>query len=191
VLDACAAPGGKTTLMADLVAKCGGRVVAAEASQRRLGTLARVVARWGATNVDIVRADAGRPGFAAGRFDHVLVDAPCSGLGTLARHPDLRWRAREADLPRHASRQAALLSAAAPLVAPGGRLVYATCSTEPEENEQVADAFAPRGGFVREALPDWAEGLGSAAGGFFAASFRRDSSGAGRADLRAILPVPS
>jgi 16S rRNA (cytosine967-C5)-methyltransferase len=78
----------------------------------------------------------------AAPFDRVLVDAPCSGLGTLRRDPDLKWRRREDDLPGLAAAQRELLDRAASVVAPGGRLVYATCSSEPEENEDVVAAFA-------------------------------------------------
>ena len=113
LLDACAAPGGKALLLADL----GGaraRVVAAEASRRRLASLSRATARWGAPNVWPVAADALASPFARGAFDAVLLDAPCSGLGTLARHPDIRWRLGPADLARHAARQKSLLAALAP-----------------------------------------------------------------------------
>lgn len=156
VLDACAAPGGKALLMADL----GGpatRVIAAEASRRRLATLSRLRSRWGATNVSVLAADALRPPFAPA-FDSVLLDAPCSGLGTLARNPDVRWRLAPADVDRHAARQRALLESVATLVRPGGRLVYAACSTEPEENEGVLAPFLERHPeFVSEGLPSWAE----------------------------------
>lgn len=172
-LDACAAPGGKTTLMADLHRDAGDRVVAAEASRRRRETLGRLVARWGSPNVDVVGADGLRPPFRADCFAQVLLDAPCSGLGTLAHHPDLRWRVREADLPRHAARQSRLLRATAPLVRGGGRLVYSTCSTEPEENQAVVDAFVAETGFRLETLPAWAVALGTAGPGFFAAVLRR------------------
>ena len=74
-------------------------------------------------------------------FDRVLVDAPCSGLGTVRRDPDIRWRRREAELADFAATQRALLARAARAVAPGGRLVYATCSSEPEENEDVVEGF--------------------------------------------------
>jgi 16S rRNA (cytosine967-C5)-methyltransferase len=84
----------------------------------------------------------------AGGFDRVLVDAPCSGLGTVRREPDIKWRRHESDLADLASRQLALLERAADVVRPGGRLVYATCSSEPEENERVVERFLARhGGF--------------------------------------------
>lgn len=155
VLDACAAPGGKALLLADAGAR---EVVAAEAAAPRARTLQRLVDRWGAADrVRVVQADATRPPFAPASFDVVLVDAPCSGLGTLGRHPDIRWRATEADLQRHAARQAGILSACADLVRPGGRLVYATCSTEPEENEQVVSGLlAGRPDFHGEPPPAWA-----------------------------------
>jgi 16S rRNA (cytosine967-C5)-methyltransferase len=146
----------------------------------------RSSARWGAQNVQPVRADALRPPFAA-LFDAVLLDAPCSGLGTLARHPDIRWRLGPADLARHAARQKALLAALAPLVRPGGRLVYATCSVEPEETDEVVLPFLEaRPDFSAEALPPWAEPFRSGAfvrtgtppsrgDAFFAARLRRSS----------------
>ncbi|MBI3931897.1 MAG: SAM-dependent methyltransferase [Acidobacteria bacterium] len=153
-LDACAAPGGKAMLMAD-VAGPQGRVVAAEASPRRLRVLAGLVRKWGASNVACVGADARRPPFRT-PFAGVLLDAPCSGLGTIGRHPDLRWRAGPDDLPRHARRQTELLHALAPLVAPGGVLVYATCSVEPEENEHVLGSFLDAHPDLRPETPEWA-----------------------------------
>ena len=138
VFDACAAPGGKSTLLADLGPEA--RVLAADLSPARVATMAGLVTRWGATNVRTLVADARRPPL--GRpLQTVLLDAPCSGLGTLGRHPDIRWRARAADLAGHARRQRELLEGVAPLVTAGGTLVYATCSLEPEENEQVVDPF--------------------------------------------------
>ena len=184
VLDACAAPGGKALLMADL-GGAGTRVIAAEASRRRLATLARLRSRWGATNVSVLAADALRPPFEAA-FDSVLLDAPCSGLGTLARNPDVRWRLAPADVDRHAVRQRALLESVAALVRPGGRLVYATCSIEPEETEGVLAPFLERHPeFVGEGLPSWAEPFRAgdfvrvdparhAVDGFFAARLRRE-----------------
>ncbi len=156
VLDACAAPGGKALLLADQ----GGpqtRVIAADAALRRLATLVRLRSRWGATNVSPLAADALCPPFASA-FDAVLLDAPCTGLGTLARNPDIRWRLRPRDIIRHAQRQRALLDVVASLVRPGGRLVYATCSVEPEENEDVAGPFlAAHPEFENDELPSWAD----------------------------------
>lgn len=160
VLDACAAPGGKSTLLADL----GGArttVIAADASRPRVRTLAGLARRWGAANVHALTADARRPPF-AGTFDSVLLDAPCSGLGTLGRNPDIRWRSRGADIDRHAERQRELLDAAAAMVAPQGTLVYATCSLEPEENEGVMAPFLEsRADFRPAPLPDWARPFAS------------------------------
>jgi len=154
VLDACAAPGGKSTLLADLGPRA--RIVAGEISPARLGTLASLLARWGGDNVRVVGADARRPPFAR-PFESVLLDAPCSGLGTIGRHPDIRWRARPGDLARHALRQREILEALAPLVAPGGTLVYATCSIEPEENEDVITPFLEaHRDFGTAPPPDWA-----------------------------------
>jgi len=161
ILDACAAPGGKSTLMADAAGDAR-TVIAAEAAPERAQRLAALVARWGSPNVHVVRADARRPPFTR-PFDVVLLDAPCTGLGTIGRNPDIRWRARPADLERQAARQGALLEALAPLVRGGGRLVYSTCSSEPEENEAVVAAFLERGAgrFVLEPLPEWARPFAS------------------------------
>ncbi len=153
ILDACAAPGGKATLIAEL--NPGALVVAVETSARRLETLRAHVRGWGLP-VACVRADASRPPFPA-KFDTVLVDAPCSGLGTIGRHPDVRWRARERDIAAHARKQSSLLDASARLVRPGGSLVYATCSTEPEENEAIVAAFrAGHADFTQALPPEWA-----------------------------------
>ena len=140
VLDACASPGGKTTQMAAAM-RDAGTIVAADVRGRRLDLLARTVARSGARSVRIVQADArARPPYRA-CFDAVLLDAPCSGLGTIRRDPDVRWRRSETDLASLAATQTAMLAHLAGVVRPGGRLVYSTCSSEPEENEQVVDTF--------------------------------------------------
>jgi len=103
--------------------------------------LQRAVAASGATQVRLVQADLKGVLPFTQSFDCVLVDAPCSGLGTLRRDPDIRWRRTEADLPALAATQTAMLGHAAETVRTGGRLVYATCSSEPEENEAVAELF--------------------------------------------------
>ena len=153
ILDACAAPGGKATLIAEI--NPGARVIAVEVSARRLETMRTLVRGW-RSSVECIRADSSRPPF-SGNFDTVLVDAPCSGLGTIGRHPDVRWRSRERDIAAHARKQRSLLDASARLVRPGGTLVYATCSTEPEENEAIVEAFRARNADFTELLPpDWA-----------------------------------
>jgi 16S rRNA (cytosine967-C5)-methyltransferase len=140
VLDTCASPGGKTTALA---AAMGGRglLVASDLRERRVNLLRRTVAAAGAANVRIVQADLLTPLPFVSEFDCVLLDAPCSGLGTLRRDPDIRWRRGESDLPSLAARELTMLQHAAEMVAPGGRLIYATCSSEPEENEGIVDAF--------------------------------------------------
>jgi 16S rRNA (cytosine967-C5)-methyltransferase len=139
VLDTCAAPGGKTTSFAS--ARRGALIVASDVRSRRMALLRRTVTATGAANVALVQADLLQPLPFTDRFDCVVVDAPCSGLGTLRRDPDIRWRRHEADLSALATAQLTMLRHAAAAVAPGGRLVYATCSSEPEENEQVVAAF--------------------------------------------------
>ncbi len=148
VLDLCASPGGKTTAMAADM-RDEGTIVATDVRDRRLALLKATVHASGASMIRLARVGAtGALPFAAA-FDRVLVDAPCSGLGTLRRDPDIRWRRAEQELPALALQQAALLSRAAAVVRPGGRLVYATCSSEPEENEGVVDTFlATHGDFT-------------------------------------------
>ena len=140
VLDACASPGGKTTALAAAMRDTG-FLVACDVRNRRMELLRHTVAASGATHVRLVQADLLMPLPFTRRFDCVLVDAPCSGLGILRRDPDIRWRRRESDLPRLAAAELRMLHQAAEAVAPGGRLIYATCSSEPEEDEAVADAF--------------------------------------------------
>jgi 16S rRNA (cytosine967-C5)-methyltransferase len=140
VLDLCASPGGKTVaLAADM--RDSGTIVACDVRARRLSLLRDTVRASGASHVQIVHLPSDGDLPFRGRFDRVLVDAPCSGLGTLRRDPDIRWRRHEGDLPALASSQLALLERAASLVRTGGRLVYATCSSEPDENEAVLDTF--------------------------------------------------
>lgn len=140
VLDTCASPGGKTTAIAALM-DGRGLLVACDVRDRRVDLLRRTVAASGAGNVRIVQADLLKPLPFGSGFECVLVDAPCSGLGTLRRDPDIRWRRRESDLAPLAAAELIMVQHAAEMVAPGGRLVYATCSSEPEENEGIAAAF--------------------------------------------------
>ena len=140
VLDVCAAPGGKATAAAERAAD--GLVVAVDRSGRGLRLGRRVAARLGLANVVAVRGDARTLPLAADwRADAVLVDAPCSGLGTLRQHPEIKWRRSPADLAALAALQAELLSAAAARVAPGGVLVYATCTISTIENAGVVAGF--------------------------------------------------
>lgn len=154
VADVCAAPGTKTTHLAALMENRG-RLVAADPHARRLGLLRTACARLGVTIVEAHAAEAGALAGALGPVcDRVLVDAPCSNLGVLRRNPDGKWRRRPEDLGPLAATQGAILDAAAGLVRPGGVLVYATCSLEPEENEAVVAAFrARRPAFVPDPLP--------------------------------------
>jgi 16S rRNA (cytosine967-C5)-methyltransferase len=140
VLDACASPGGKATAIAAAL-RVGSTLVACDVRARRVSLLRQTVESAHVANVRLVQADllANLPFGQV--FSCVLVDAPCSGLGTLRRDPDIRWRRREEDLPVLARAQTRMLQNAAAVVARGGRLVYATCSSEPEENDEVVDAF--------------------------------------------------
>ena len=140
VLDLCASPGGKTTALAAAMVDRG-TLVACDVRPRRIRLLLDTVRLAGSAATRIVQVGpAGTLPFAP-IFDRVLVDAPCSGLGTIRRDPDIRWRRQAADLGELAERQTTLLARAAGVVRIGGRLVYATCSSEPEENEQVVERF--------------------------------------------------
>lgn len=140
VLDACASPGGKATALAATLHDRGW-LIACDVRHRRMRLLASTVRAMGANNVRLVQADLMRELPFEPVFSCVVVDAPCSGLGTLRRDPDIKWSREPSDLSRLASAQAEMLRHAARVVMPGGRLIYATCSSEPEENDQVADGF--------------------------------------------------
>lgn len=133
ILDCCAAPGGKTRLLA--AKNPSALVVAAELHPHRARLLRK---RVPAENVHVVVADA-RAAFTTDSFDRVLVDVPCSGTGTLARNPEIKWRLKPEDLNDLQARQIAILRSTMNAVVPGGRLVYSTCSLEREENEQVIE----------------------------------------------------
>ena len=139
VLDTCASPGGKSTAIAATMRD--GLLIACDVRDRRMDLLRRTVSASGATNIRLVQADLLQPLPFAPVFDCVVVDAPCSGLGTLRRDPDIRWRRSEADLPDLARAQVVMLRHASAVVTEGGRLVYSTCSSEPEENDEVVAAF--------------------------------------------------
>jgi 16S rRNA (cytosine967-C5)-methyltransferase len=143
VADYCAGAGGKTLALAMLM-RGSGRLYAMDVSAKRLAALAPRAARAGVTSIHSVvlsgDSDA-RAKRLAGKLDRVLVDAPCSGLGTLRRNPDLKWRHSPAAVAELAAKQRSILAAACRLVKPGGRLVYATCSILREENEGIAEHF--------------------------------------------------
>jgi 16S rRNA (cytosine967-C5)-methyltransferase len=142
VLDLCAAPGAKATHLAALM-EGRGEVVAVERDPARAEELRATCGRLRASSVEVRVADAREP-VAGAAFDRVLVDPPCSGLGTLQARPDLRWRVRAADLDGLASRQAAILDVAAAALRPGGTLVYSTCTISPLENEDQIAALVQR-----------------------------------------------
>jgi len=173
VLDACAAPGGKATHLAALMANQG-EIVAVDRVAARLDRVMDNCRRLGVTVVTPVVGDVrtlinqGRSlsGSMARRFaqqaallelfDRILLDAPCSGLGVLRRHPEGRWYKTQASIAQHRQVQSELLAATGRLLRPGGLLVYSTCSTEPEETESVIDAFcASHPEFQRESIAPW------------------------------------
>lgn len=142
VFDACAAPGGKAIALGQAVGRKGGRVIAGELRGERAARLVENLRRAGSGREFVIVADAAHPPLQYA--DTVLLDAPCLGTGTFARHPDARWRVTESALARLAAQQAGLLESVAGVVRFGGLLVYATCSLEPEENEQQVEAFLSR-----------------------------------------------
>jgi 16S rRNA (cytosine967-C5)-methyltransferase len=191
ILDVCAAPGTKTTAIAEEIGDAG-EIVAVDRNVRRLRLVGRDARRLGLTNITTCEHDAMRTlrGFAArGAFDRILVDAPCSGLGTLRRNPDARWRVRPGDPRRLAEVQTAILRNAAATLRPGGILVYSTCTLLPEENEMVVESLLSEARDLRlapgEAAPEATRSLVGADGylrcfphlhdtdGFFAARLER------------------
>jgi 16S rRNA (cytosine967-C5)-methyltransferase len=143
VLDLCAAPGGKTLLLSQAAGETG-KVIAADLHENRVRAMKERISLSGIGNVETVVLDGSQPLPFEHAFNRILVDVPCSGTGTLARHPEIRWKLGEEDLRDLHQRQTRLLRNALPHLAPDGRLVYSTCSLEPEENELV----------VREVLRD-------------------------------------
>ena len=144
VIDLCAAPGGKTVLLAEQMQNTG-RLYSCDAAENRVGLIRTTVQRMGLTNVEVLCNDATKGNPALPQADRILADVPCSGLGILAKKPDLRYKklepAREAEL---LATQSAILDTAAQLLKPGGRLVYSTCTIDPAENQQQIAAFLVR-----------------------------------------------
>ena len=177
ILDACAAPGGKSTHLAELI-KDEGEIWAVDRSPGRLQRVAANAARLGLGSISALAADAAglpseRPTW-KNSFQRILIDAPCSGLGTLARHPDARWRITPAAIDGLLPLQRDLLEGLLPLLAPQGRLVYATCTIHPAENIRQIDQLLERHPELErleqhQRWPDDAEG----GDGFFAAVLQR------------------
>lgn len=185
VLDLCAAPGSKTTQIADN-ADDSALLVAADFHEHRLKTLISTAQAQGLRSIETVTLNGLQPlPFAEASFDRVLVDAPCSGTGTLRRNPEIRWRISPGDIEDLSTRQKQLLQNAARALKPGGRLVYSTCSVEPDENEVVTQAFLEKNrSFEAVELginPSLVSSLGTArtwpqregTDGFFIAAFNR------------------
>jgi 16S rRNA (cytosine967-C5)-methyltransferase len=190
VADFCAGAGGKTLALGALMRNTG-RLYAFDVSAKRLDKLAPRLARSGLSNVHPVAIDSERDTRIkrlAGKMDRVLVDAPCSGLGTLRRNPDLKWRQTPESVTEMSAKQLAILQAAASLVKPGGRLVYATCSLlEAENGAVIAQFLANASEFTLSGVQDFANSLGltgqgdtlqllphrERTDGFFAAAFTR------------------
>jgi len=195
IIDACAGSGGKTTHLAALMANRG-RIVACDVLPAKLAAIDRQCSRLGVTIVEPRRADARRLAEAApGGADGVLVDAPCSGLGVIRRRPEIKWRLSADQLPALALRQGEILGGAAAAVRPGGRLVFAVCTIEPEEGPAVAARFrCSQPDFEPLPIAAWPPGAGGAppaaaipgspgtaflwpqlhdTDGFFVAAFRR------------------
>lgn len=141
IFDLCAAPGGKSTNLAEMMNNQG-EVVAIDKYEAKLRMIQGSCDRLGLKNVTLRAADASS--LEAGVADRVLLDAPCSGLGVLTKKPDIKWKRDVSDILRMAKAQTSLIENAAKLVKPGGVLVYSTCTTEPEENEDVVKAFRER-----------------------------------------------
>jgi 16S rRNA (cytosine967-C5)-methyltransferase len=182
ILDACAAPGGKTTHLAELLGGQG-QVLAVDRGEARLRRLQRNAERLGLEGISIRCGDAAALATDApellGRFDRILIDAPCSGLGTLARHADARWRITPEAIAELVVLQRRLLEGLLPLLKPGGRLLYATCSVHPAENGALVDALLPDHPQLEE-LQRWQHWPSPQGGGdgFFAAVLQRSAQAA-------------
>lgn len=141
VIDVAAAPGGKTTHMAEIM-KNQGRIIAIDIHAHKVDLIAENAKRLGATIIEGICTDAREVGkLLPGRADAILCDVPCSGLGTLARRPDARWRKAPGDIDQLVPIQQAILESAAQALKPGGTLVYSTCTIQPRENQELVEAF--------------------------------------------------
>jgi len=162
VLDLCAGLGGKTMHLAELAADTG-MVIALDRSEKRLKDLTWTTRRLGLASIHPVVGDASENlcSWLKERFDRIMLDAPCSALGTISRHPDVKWSHREKDIRRLSKLQASLLDCAVGLLRPGGRMLYATCTISREENEGVVEGCAARRRSIfiedlRKTAPSWA-----------------------------------
>ena len=178
VLDACAAPGGKSTHLAELMGDQG-QVLALDRGEARLRRVARNSQRLGLGCIETRHGDAVELASEApellGQFDALLIDAPCSGLGTLARHADARWRIDPTAIEGLVTLQRQLLEGLLPLLKPAGRLVYATCTVHPEENGELLEAFLKDHPELRleQSFQLWPGQLDGGGDGFFAARIVR------------------
>ncbi|MBF0328559.1 MAG: 16S rRNA (cytosine(967)-C(5))-methyltransferase RsmB [Nitrospirae bacterium] len=156
ILDACAAPGGKATHIAQLI-KDSGEVVAIESDSRRIPQLKENIARLSLKSIKITNTDVSAPGKDIGSdFDRILLDAPCSSLGVIRRNPDVKYRHSEKSLAAFHEKQYALLCSVSTMLRKGGTLVYSVCSTEPEEGEKVVERFlhkCPEFSIIRAVQP--------------------------------------
>ena len=171
-LDLCAAPGGKTTLIAQRAGNSA-LIVASDRSAKRLDTVVRISNLHNFSQIKSLVLDAAQQlPFENSVFDRILVDAPCSGTGTLRRNPEIRWRISESDIAELAAQQKLFLHHATRVLKPGGQLIYSTCSIERDENEQVIAAFLERHTHFQliNTLRTWPHREGT--DGFFIASFR-------------------
>lgn len=164
ILDVCAGTGGKTTHLAAIL-KNNGKILAADYDSKKIVELKKDSARLGINIIETRQADLteGLPEFLKEKFDSVLVDAPCTGLGTLRRNPEIKWHTTAADLPGFTRKQNIILQNASKAVNRGGRLIYCTCSLLPQENENVINEFlklnphfsvSPPSGFIAPRLID-------------------------------------
>jgi 16S rRNA (cytosine967-C5)-methyltransferase len=187
VLDVCAAPGSKATHIATRTPGLS-MIVAGDIHEHRARQILKAATRQGIERLRVVLHDAENAlPYAESSFDRVLVDAPCTGTGTLRRNPEIRWRISARDILDLSRRQRGILASAARMVRPLGHLLYSTCSVEPEENEDVVARFlAANDAFKLDALNVQPEILGesgaartwphrSGADGFFIALFKRRS----------------